>query len=745
MKRRILSIFSFILALVMVLPMVAPMTVMAAGSILATVNPGEIFEVRNLTNQRQSVTLSGADAAVFDILKYDGGGAVRTETFISGIQGRGLTFAGGNMDAGGGIGGSFAYTRASLETQEMFPGGKMVIEVRGSTPVTISGDPADFQVRQLITPVFYVQELHRNSSISFINHLTQGHNNTIWGQALGAPHFSRGDIPRGTMIGTFSPCVFTVVVERTSPSGQVSSHEVFHATGSRTIGIINPGYTVVFSNQTTNVLPSWAIPSLELYADHTVFSGQPYRLTIDGQRSFPPGMEQDLPQITTPQIPTPDFSDPGEWGFTPIDELDALILAEITEETLAMITRSGHIRPFSEFNRAYHVSRGGLENPLFAGERRQESELRGAYYEVIVGMIFNDSNLALRHVEDRSSIELWPVANKPYKIVSSFLSRNNVDERHLDPDQIAFLMAMHEHAHRVDRIMQEAIVMILRDFSSEAELRQHQTAIDFLLTDTDLKLYLTEKLSIELLVLNGILSKAQYYSLAAIGVLASYASWDRSFSGNARVSVEALENVREVIWRKWDAEITEGNRHGFTTDRLLTLHNLFNISRYLVVEQHSWSAIVMDGDFLNIIDPVEIVRRLGGDSRWARDVWLQDDLNYIRLIQSPTNYPLFTQFNRVARELQAPQNIIRLYNDGGFVLRNGWGTSNSTIERGTFRISDDGNSITLNGTDRNRQFQIRPGAPDSGISQLLISGNDTYRLIPHGIPAEMIQWIITLQ
>jgi len=678
-KRRILSI---ILALVMVLPMVAPMSVNAADTQVIAFSEGDIWEFRNVLNVPHSVSFSQSftGGSGFGFIIYSSNG----DQLNTGDTRTGLS---------------------QLRDIEIPGGGKLVVELR-SLPSNPSNrfrfnanvNPNIISAQRLVTPVFHTTTFSANTPAMLTNN-GAGRTRLNW-----------------RFLGSWPNANVTV--------------EVFDAGGASVTRRANDRNLFSFGIDAGQriVITTPFAGNVEIWGDHAAFGSQPYRLTIDGQRSFPPGLEQDLPQTTTPQIPTPDFSDPGEWGFTPIDELDALILAEITEETLAMITRSGNIRPFSEFNRAYHVS--------LAGQLREPSrgEFRRAYYDVLVGLIFNDRNLALSHVENTSTLELWPIVGTPYKIISSFMERNNIDGRRLDPDQVVFLMDMYHHAELVDNTMQEAIVMILRDFISEAELRQHQTAIDFLLTDNNLALYVAKE-GLDEFVLSVILSGAQKASLEAIGALASYASWDRNFAGGARVSVQALQNVRSVIWRIWDAEIAEGNRNGITTDRLLTLHNLFTISRYLVVEQNSWSAVILDGGLLNMVN-------FGSDSRWARDVWLQDDLHYIRLIQSPANYPLFTQFNHVGDNAQSPQRIIRLYNDGRFILRSGWGTSRSTIERGTFRISDDGNTITLNGTNRNHQFTISPGVNNS---QLLISGNDTYARILHGIPAEMIQWITTLQ
>ena len=446
------------------------------------------------------------------------------------------------------------------------------------------------------------------------------------------------------------------------------------------------------------------------------------------------------PPPPPPQQPPTD----DEWGFTTIEELDVLRMIEIAEATQDMIARNGGQRPFSEFRRSFDVSGGSISNNTQAA--------RAAYYQVIVGLLFNDRNLAMQQVNDSTPIEIFPIVGAPAQtLITLFRELNEIGGRRLNIDQVILLMELREHAYFVENgrvvrntAMVEAIDRILVDFTTEGELMRQLRAID------DAMLSLSEQIvKIGLGALAGkgldeVFENAGGSIVKAISFLGAHTSWSSDFQVGGVDAARAIQGVRESVWRMWDAQIAEGNANGFSLDSLIMLNTLFNYSRYLTVEQLSWSAIILDGDLSN---PFQIIRLLQGRTRWERDVWIQDDINYTILIQTVADYPLFTQFRYGSSDV-APSRIIRFYNDGRFVRRSGWGTSNLVTTRGEFLL-DTRDAGRLRTHERDYLFSISSDLPysqtlrfDNGEYSWMFQDNDGRR---SGVPIEMIQWIITLQ
>jgi len=271
---------------IMVLPIVAvpKVNVYATTRELVTIRAGEIFEIRNTANdnrQGHNVTLSGSRNVYFDFIVYTSNGNV----YNAGLRlGRGMTLE--HII----INGRQSTTTTVNATQFIPRGGKMLIEVRGNGHVAVSGDASIFAVEQLQTPVFYVRILNQNSSVSLTNSNPAniaGDSPVRW-IAYGHPFPPHLRVDRPNHASN----PFRRQVEFITATGQRRSSQV----GSAGVGTaVRSTETISVSNQSTGNRPAWAVQAMEIYGDYAVFSGQPYRLTTDGQRSFPPGRVQDLP------------------------------------------------------------------------------------------------------------------------------------------------------------------------------------------------------------------------------------------------------------------------------------------------------------------------------------------------------------------------------------------------------------------------------------------------------------------
>ena len=706
---------SVLLVLVFVMPVGWSVELRAADVELVTIRTGEIFEIRNVSGRGQRVNFSGTHNVYFDSILYNrsGGG------YLAGYAQRGATVNRVYSITGGLIGPTNIITRRTIPA-----GGKMVIEVRGNGHLTASGssDPSNFQIQQLVTPVLYTQNLYQGGMVTIALHENAVRTGALisW-QPLGLPFPSHSLVAPP---GTFNPPnPWRMTRETISPTGESRTRNDNHGSGGSTM---RPGYTLIWRNTDTSPRPAWTIQALEFFGDYTAFSGQPYRLTIDGQRSFPPGMEQDLPPVAVP----PQQAPPAVGDYTPIADLFPDNRTEIIQD---MISRTDGQRPFSSFRRAHHVATRDRQST--------DANRRAAYYEIILAMIRNERNTALRHVENSSPVAIIPIVGAPVHTAISHLSAaNQVDSRRLSIEQIVLLMDLRENAYVFgsnsrNTHMIEAIDMILADFTSPNELEQMLRIVDSARND-----FVSQAASVGVDYVAEQVLMLAFESTAgaivkAISFVRSLDSWARDFNGHAVDSAQAIQGVREAVWRIWDRIIEDGKANGFSQYDLLAAHNMFMLSRYLVVEQLSWSAVILDGP-TNIFNLGTLV----GRSNWEQDVWIQDDLNYVRLLQTPADYPIFTQFNYRGR-VTAPQRIVRFYNDGQFVRRSGWGTSNSTVARGTFFL-DGAESGRLRTAERDYLFQINSWYP---YFQVLNFDNGEYHLPPHGIPVEMIHWIITLQ
>jgi len=243
------------------IPMVTPMNVVAAERELVTMRTGEIWEFRNITDRTQTVRIYGNEGTFGDRYVYP--------RPVSGNFGSARGASIGWIDRGHGR----ITTGQNLSVPR---NGMLLIELRVGASVRAIGDENALQIRQLITPVLDVRTISEGVTLEFLNSGANSHPiNWTW---HGYPRSTVGVGERGLIH-------HTVRADGTSTTPRNS--------GAGSGVHVQPGNTEVLLGNRLNM-------PREVWGSFTAFSGQPYRLTIDGQRSFPPGMEQDLPPVVQP-------------------------------------------------------------------------------------------------------------------------------------------------------------------------------------------------------------------------------------------------------------------------------------------------------------------------------------------------------------------------------------------------------------------------------------------------------------
>jgi len=606
--------------------------------VLATIQVGQIFEFRN-TGSRDLVLEFVCDGNSFsDFYKYTGlGWSYRAR--------RGARLHGWT------IGTSPRPAAPSL----LIRGGKTVIEHRSGQPVVVRGDASYIQVTQLVSPVFYVQRISEGVRLEF----------TGVGPGTGIhAHLVRFDSWEYPIRGSGPNAIDAYVIR---PDGTTSATRPF--SGST----IEPGNILVLNGRRHRNAAhrDWEV---EVSGSFTAFSGQPYRLTIDGQRSFPPGREVDLPPITAPPTATPPASTPPTNQAPPTGNQQPPTnqpptqnnrpIEQATQSIYDMINRTGgDLRPFDGFNAAFYEADLVARNQLGG---RTNDEMRAAYYDVILAMLRNDHTRAAHFIENANplGLEMIPVVGSRIQSAIGLFSPQVITvSPELTAEQVVLLMYLRQHATRHDlrhtnnRIMQEAVDQIIHNHTSVIELNRMQTSLLNALTssaDAVLSEVVKE-------VVDWAFSEAVGIALTPLRSVVSINNWARNIERRAFVTSYAIQDVRETVWRIWDVLVDYGQANEFTQDSLLRLNQMFELSRYLVVEQIAWAAVLMDG-------PRSVFNRGSTGERWSNNFWIQDDLHYLRLLQTPVNYPMFSQFNNMAMTLGGTRALqfVRFYNDGRY-------------------------------------------------------------------------------
>jgi len=233
----------------------------AAQRELVTIRQGEIWEFRNLTNSVQRVTIDGADNASVDFLRYSATGAP--------VGSPGSTRRGGSHSQD---------NHAWANSHDIPAGGKLVFALNEGNILTAVGNPDALSVTRLQTPVFYTTVISEGGSAEFTNH--SEHIVFFGWRALDG-----------------------------SRPGSRFAHERFDQNGNRTGGASGAGFSAHGLNAALPaghrivVSSSIGFGRVAVHGDFVTLSNQPYRITIDGQRSFPPGREQEQ-ELSAPPAQT---------------------------------------------------------------------------------------------------------------------------------------------------------------------------------------------------------------------------------------------------------------------------------------------------------------------------------------------------------------------------------------------------------------------------------------------------------
>lgn len=229
-------------------------------SILATISAGQIFEFRNTGNTSLTLHFEGDENALVDYYSYGrNGGHIMTTNNLTGRRGDRLS------------------SLSFVERGWGLPAGAMaVIENRSGGDFRVIGNENSISVVELQTPVYYVQRIGLGDSYVFTNNGC-GRHTVQWG-SLGHLHYRSCGSYEGTIHNSTIRPDGSHTTVRNNPSGGTQ---------------IDFGYGVqlVGMNRHINSQPGWWI---EAVGTHTAFSGQHYRLTMCGRRSFPPGLENTI-------------------------------------------------------------------------------------------------------------------------------------------------------------------------------------------------------------------------------------------------------------------------------------------------------------------------------------------------------------------------------------------------------------------------------------------------------------------
>ena len=588
MKRIKNGLASKVLSVVLICCMllgIMPGGVVAAAasndSVLATISSGQIWEFRNLTDRELRLEFTGDEYAFVDFYTYDRNGMFRHK----------------------GRGASPVRPRVGAGVNRLLPGGMMVMEHRTGGNITVSGDAANIQVRRLQTPVFYVQVISEGVTVTFTNHSSEQ-------QPLGFGHqgFSGDRNVLGRLWGL-------ITVTRFNADGTV------HGTGVSQISdgasALAGARTELRGNRSTE---GW---SRDVFGPHTSFSGQPYRLTIDGQRSFPPGAEQELP--TTPQPP----------GTNNITLNDIALYSEEARIIFNMMRRTNFAtNPWSGYSYARQIAADrGSGNA---------ANMQRAYYSALIAMLNGDANThedsfnALRNTVVREAARLTvPIIGKLAGgsvggaagtfVVEVVAGRSVELSRHLQIalEEMYLLMMLYEHANANLRV---AITSVLQthyqSYHNEIVLvvasAAGKTASSLLASDV------LEQ------VFGGPLGSAIKNVNSIVGAARSILTISR----DAGDRILAMEGIRRAAWGAYGQIVNEGRPNNqFTEANLLLAYSLFVWLHHLTAEQtgndqsrSSWVAMAR---------PIPV----GGGFRWDTERLTRERDEVQSIGRFPSRYP----------------------------------------------------------------------------------------------------------
>jgi len=603
-----------VLAVFMVL-LILPLNVVAnTDVVLATIGVGEVYEFRNLSNRSQKIRFEGNEETFGDYYIYNQNGS-------GGYVYRGVAIGWTRRGIGG-------WNEISVPT-----GGMLVLEIRTGSSVVARGNADDFNMAKLQTPVLYAKTITAGVTVEFLNSGGGKHN---------ISYVTRG-YPRNNIQGGDAITVHAVRADGTTTTPRNAGA----SSGSVSLGLGDK--LIVRGNQRRS---EW---TLELSGSHTAFSGQPYRLTIDGQRSYPPGMGQDFTPFEEDEF---EISEPF-WGADLI---------------LDYINKSQGARPFKEFMRAQNLAQR-------ATYVSTNENMQSAYYDTILWMLRNEMHHASDYVDEsqRSILAaLFPKLPNPLPLVGEIKSLFEWDggfvpdsPERLTTYEVALLIELRNSALE-NHNMIKAIDQIMIDLTSTEEVNRMIVSLERLQ-------YAGQE------IINNKISELQKQALEQLNLfhvykaLNYYIGFDtavRNHTAGAIDRIRAFAGIRDAVWGVWDKIMLEGASDGFTEGRLERAYDFYMFSRYLVLEQISWASIVMDEQ-----------HRLA----WEQDWFIQDDWKYVIDMWNPANYFQFSQFDYIG---DYNNNFMRFYPDGRVTHNRLGGSRLVSTSEGAYNIN--GNIITIN-------------------------------------------------
>jgi len=266
MLRTFKKYVALFLVAVMMVAIMPTLTVTANSSnVLANIGIGQIFEFRNSSDRSVQLMFDGINNTYIDFSRYERDGGMLTHD-----RGRGARTTSRGL-----------FVPAS---------GMVVIEHRAGSAFNVLGDASNIQVAQLQSPALYVQEMSVGVRETFTNN-SAGRRSLGW-VTSGYPVYSTG----ATLWNWLTR--YTVRVDGTTTA------PVNLGAGDSFI-MVEPGETMVLRGNECGRTPNW---QRDASGSFTAFSGQPYRLTIDGNRSYPPGSTSVIPPMQTPPTTPPQNS-----------------------------------------------------------------------------------------------------------------------------------------------------------------------------------------------------------------------------------------------------------------------------------------------------------------------------------------------------------------------------------------------------------------------------------------------------
>ena len=614
-------------------------SVIASDTILATIGIGEVYEFRNSSDRQMRIDFSGNLNFRGDYLTYAANGSTTN------LRGRARRMP------------------ESRHSAQIPPGGKILIEHRYGGSLTVRGNADFVEARRLITPIFHVVVLGVGDTFEF-------HNNSIGSRAVSWMPVGYPNNVRGRLVSIRQNRIFADGRTSNPYTNSVASGVIVEAGD----GIILTGLITV---------AGISIPA-EISFDITAFgespyqiTGSPYRITACGQRSFPPGTEQNLSPIT--------------------DNAAENDVQQEAERMLDMLGRIGYYhRPFSGFIRAHQLSFG----------RTSSNNLQLAYYQALYAMLQNERNTFNVHFDNATSLITGQIPG-------------------VTPIRTWIRFTNESRNAGITSDMEQAIqdVNLLLKLRNNTNVRDLQIAIDALILD----LYGNELTSMvnaadrALESLGGQLGKELLkLALSEFKTVISIVDFTiqlNRFNAEPADRIMAMQHIREAVWSAYGEIIENGRRYGFSESDLEVAYNLFNLSQYLALEQSLWAAPMLDGS----ITVGNITRHMfNRPLRFDMDAWLLDDISHLSFNPYRGSYPQFRDFNQATRSIVTDNAFYRFNSDGTFIRRTGWGVGSSITEEGVFSII--GDILFIDGGGR---FRV---SPEGDVLFCLSNTGDNYML-----------------